>query len=147
MVNSLITAQGPGGLVRHEPGPERTPDIPALYESLDRTIQADAEGFHDQRNWVTLHEHEDGGPQCGIAGCLCGWRALQDGGVYSRLTEAVTLPDGTVLGGFNAWMSWTKWGAERFGLSMDTADLLFHEDNTIEDLKSIVDRISAGELR
>jgi hypothetical protein len=147
MVNSLVTVQGPGGLLRREPGPERTPNIPALYETLDRVIQADAEGLHDQRNWVSVEEYPpDPGLECRTAACFCGWRALQDGGQL-RAYGAVVLPDKTILGGDTLGISWTDWGAERFGLTIETAQILFHENNTVEDLKSIVDEISAGELR
>jgi hypothetical protein len=106
-------------------------DKEALWETLDRVIAADVEGKWDQTTWV-----------CGTTGCFCGHRALLDGAEIVGV-NCVRLPGGVWLDldSEDDAHSWSLWGRDRFGLTYQQAEGLFHADNTLEDLKDIVDRI------
>lgn len=78
---------------------------------------------------------------CGTAACLCGARALMDGAKVLAFNVAVV--DGQELSRASDWM---RWGAERFGIDQESAEVLFAFDNTMRQLRYYVAEIAAGNL-
>jgi hypothetical protein len=113
------------------------PDMPALREALGASIAADKAGLHRPEVWV-----EQVG--WGTAACLFGRRALLDGYqvVENNLVEDPRT--GEELGGDWRGVDWEEWGARRFQIDLGRARLLAHADNTLAQLKELIDGIEAG---
>jgi len=114
-------------------------DNALLYSTLDRVIAASADGSWNQKMWVEINE-------CGSAFCYAGHLLHSQGWQPIRLPEMPSwstfglVRDGEIL-------TWTGIGAraaEELGLTNAEADALFEEDNTLEQLKEIVDEIANG---
>lgn len=123
-----------------------SPDKQALRETMDMVLAMAARGEHDQDVWVRPSTEASSTEfTCGTQACFCGTRALMDG-AQVLTTNFARLPDGTLIGegmGYDG-DSWTEWGRKRFGISPDQATELFWGNNSLEDLKAIVDRICDG---
>jgi hypothetical protein len=113
-----------------------TPDADALYETLDEVIAVAPFGGHEQTVWVNKDD-------CGTAACFCGRRALQDGYQYVEAGIVKHPKTGKIIGTSGA-SSWHNWGEKRFGLTIKQAIVLFDGENTVEDLKELVDGIVSG---
>lgn len=111
-----------------------------LYETLDRSIAAHAEGLLNMQVWLIETE-------CGTAGCLAGWRVILDGGrpipntnreYYDGVGDYLaTMPDGKVV-------DIEEYAQGRLELTGCECRALFAPNNTVEDLKEIVDTICRG---
>ena len=115
------------------------PDKDMLYATLDRVIAADADGTWNQKAWVEIND-------CGTAFCYAGHLLHSQGWQPIRLAADMPwnsvglIKDGEVL-------LWTGIGARAaalLGLTGEEADALFSEDNTLEELKELVDQIVDG---
>lgn len=125
-----------------------------LYEAMDLVIEKNAEGTHIQEVWVTAEGSYDQGlfNNCGTAGCLAGWKVMMDGftepifanyGPNTRYVVALRNPE---TGVYVRSTDIAEYAANAFGIDDDLADLLFHQDNTLEQLKHYVDLIASGEI-
>jgi len=114
-------------------------DNALLYSTLDRVIAASADGSWNQKMWVEINE-------CGSAFCYAGHL------LHSQGWQAVRLPEQPSWATFGLQrggeiLTWTGIGeraAQELGLTNAEADALFEEDNTLEQLKEIVDEIANG---
>lgn len=79
---------------------------------------------------------------CGTAACLCGTRALMDGAKVQGF-NTVVFPNRAQLSNAH---DWTVWGAERFGIDLESALRLFEFSNTMRQLRFYVAEIAAGRL-
>ena len=114
-------------------------DNALLYATLDRVIAAAADGSWNQKMWVEINE-------CGSAFCYAGhylhsrgWRACRLPEQPTWATYALTR-DGEIL----TWTGIGERAAAELGLTPAEADALFEEENTLEQLKEIVDEIANG---
>jgi hypothetical protein len=114
-----------------------------MYRTLDAVLAAGGAGRPgwNQQKWVDINT-------CGTAFCyagwalhLTGWQAvrLKDEGTPDHLSE-VMVKDGRIL----RWMEIGAAARDLLGLTNEEADALFAEENTIEDLKELVDSIVSG---
>lgn len=113
-----------------------------LREALRITEEADKKGLWNQSDWFVKWE-------CGTAGCFAGNYAVSQkcepyfSKVYDdyyegvRSTSLIKTPDGSTV-------STGSWAADELGLNMDESDRLFDGDNTMDELREIVDEIIAA---
>jgi len=111
----------------------------AMYETLDKVIEVAPSGAWRQDVWV-MHSS-----LCGTAGCFAGWRVILDG--FSELVldesgevDALRNPQT----GQHVYLSMLPaQAATSLDLWLADARELFSSDNTLEDLKELVDRLCA----
>src|SRR6478609_8447532 len=114
-------------------------DNALMYSTLDRVIAASADGSRNQKTWVEIND-------CGTAFCYAGHL------LHSQGWEAVRLFDQPSYGTFGLFkdgeiLTWTQIGARaaaELDLTDAEADALFAEENTLEELKELVDQIVDG---
>lgn len=114
-------------------------NVTELRRAMDLVIDASAKGLHDQGTWITDTD-------CGTAGCLAGLYALACGctPVYRSLLEedvrdtVIIIPPGA---SDDCEMHVQDWVTKALGLSSDQATRLFSVNNTVHDLKEIIDDI------
>lgn len=108
----------------------------ALRETMDAVLAAASEDGWEQTRWI-------GEDQCGTYGCFAGWRVILDGGVMHKPDTDVypatygayaRMPDGRVV-------QVREYAVKQLGLSQEQAEEMFHANNTLEDLKHLVDPI------
>lgn len=120
-----------------------------LYETLDATIAAAAIGRWNQDVWVEEIRASEA-HLCGTAGCFAGWRAFLDG--YTVLDDSYRVLINPITGdtlGIDGWDfddgHISEHARQRLGITVEQARKLFSSENSLEDLKRIVDQIVAGE--
>lgn len=129
------------------------PDIAEMHRILeiikDESKQPEGTTWN-QGYWFRQQEVYQGNEKsvCGTAMCFAGWKVFLDG--YTKLAQD-PLADTDFVRTFsdyrmvnpNTGKYVTYWGTreyarDRLGLSDEQADLLFDEDNDLEDLENIV---------
>lgn len=114
-------------------------DNALLYATLDRVVAAAADGSWNQKMWVEINE-------CGSAFCYAGHLLHMQGWQAVRIPEQPSWAtfglarNGEIL----TWTGIGERAAQELGLTNAQADALFEEDNTLEQLKEIVDEIANG---
>jgi hypothetical protein len=108
-----------------------------MYETLDQVIAVTPEGGWRQDVWITHNE------TCGTAGCFAGWRVMLDGYTELRFNgenevTALCNPD---TGECVLPTQIADWATRSLGLNSQEVNRLFCSDNTLRDLKEIVDEL------
>lgn len=118
-----------------------TPDIPRLQTLLawataeDQKRRAGKPSEWDQGRWANW---------CGTTCCIAGKVLLEDGatpvlsGIGGDLVFSFTLPNGSRVDP-------GSYGRSALGLDYDQATVLFHADNDLDDLTTIIAAIENGD--
>jgi hypothetical protein len=124
-------------------------DREAMYETLDKVLAVEPEGLWYQGDWISLVAQ---GGVCRTAGCFAGWRVMLDG--YTELVTNYTeleAANGVIEGLRNPVTGdtiWTPYIAQeamfRLGLTVAQSNELFAAENSLEDLKALVDKFCAA---
>jgi len=117
-------------------------DNTLMYATLDRVVAAAADGTWNQKKWVEIND-------CGSAFCYAGhllhsqgWQPIRLAG--DQVWDSVGLvKDGEIL----MWTGIGARAAELLGLSSEEEEALFAEENTLEQLKELVDEIANGTFK
>ena len=117
------------------------PNIPLLRKAVEwaeaEAAKTDGTCLWYQRNWAVETE-------CGTAYCIAGFVVTQ-----TVAGASVVIPDWdaddpyAVLQIDGARADWISVGRDALGLTADEASGLFHEDNTIGDVRRIAEQIAA----
>jgi len=121
---------------------ERTPDLAALeelYAWAASQQELELRGLPSEWDQSVWGRTDSKG--CGTACCIAGRQALLDGGQFVPGRWSVTaarMPGGRVV-------DISEYAGNRLGLTETQAEALFSEDNSLTDLRKIIDRIAEGE--
>lgn len=111
----------------------------AMYETLDKVLEVAPQGGWNQGLWI-MHDET-----CGTVGCFAGWRVVLDGYTdirYNLDDEIMALRNPDT--GECVWPNQIAgWAARSLDLNARQAAKLFYSENTLEDLKRIVDELCA----
>jgi hypothetical protein len=118
-------------------------DIEALWLTLKETEEAAKKQLWDQSYWMAEMK-------CGTTGCFAGHYAISQGCVpaldshfYDDKTSINDTADCFTPEGERVYIR--SFAKEGLGLTEDEADALFEGDNTLSDLRLIIEAISKGE--
>jgi len=131
-----------------------------LYGTLDAVVAADILGTWNQQDWLRFEDPDDDGSEevmeraerrqaatgewCGTTCCYAGHALLIEGGrlVYDEGRSYILLDKCLLSAG-----SVSPEAMQRLGLTEWEASTLFSANNSLQDLKEIVDAIAAGKFR
>lgn len=132
-----------------DPGPTLSVQRSRLVDAIDWAAGQDARrrlglpSEWDQQHWISQVTGVALGGHCGTAGCIAGYVSVaqlkgkpQEGEEWGQWD--IILPDGTNDPVQNL-------ARDGLGLTQEQADVLFHEDNTLDDLIDIASQILYGE--
>lgn len=120
-----------------------------LSETMDAVIAADQDGTWNQATWYDPIR-DDQGNFCGTAGCFAGHRAFLDGYKLVWRDNWHRLPgyyeiENTVQDCILNFASIPSYVQNRLELTDHQAEVLFSENNTLDELKEMVNALLAGD--
>lgn len=113
------------------------PNIALLRRTMDLVELAAPKGEWNQHFYRNPIAWRDGGP-CGTALCFAGWTVIAAGAEFAD-DHPFHFRYGMVADDFGGCVDIPVWAARALGLSMFEAGELFNPDNTLEDLRTIVE--------